>query len=130
MIRFLKKNKIQIFKFGLVGIGSTFLNFCIYSIVYYLTLKINLASFIGYGCGLLNSFYFSDNWVFTRSINKKTKYTLFLFFVIYFIGGLEMTLVINVVDQLIRNHKIAWICGAFIAAINNYFCSKYLLFDD
>ena len=130
MIRFFKINKIQIFKFAGVGFGSTLLNFCIYSIVYHLTLRINLASFIGYSCGLLNSFYFSDNWVFTRTRNKKNKYVLILFAAIYFLGGLEMALIINIVDKLIENHKIAWICGSFAAAINNYLFSKYLLFDD
>ena len=89
-----------------------------------------MASFIGYSCGLMNSFYFSDNWVFARSGNKKTNYVLFLFVVIYFIGGLEMTLIINFIDKLIQNHKIAWICGVFVAAINNYLCSKYFLFDN
>ena len=113
-----------------MGLGSTILNFCIYSIFYNLTLLINLASVMGYISGLFNSFYFSDKWVFTRSRNKKTNYTLFLFAVIYFLGGLEMTLIINIVDKLIQNHKIAWICGAFVAAMNNYLCSKYLLFDD
>ena len=130
MKRFLKKNKIQIFKFGLVGLGSTILNFCIYSIVYNFTLVINLASFIGYICGLMNSFYFSDNWVFTRSKNKKTDYALFLFGAIYFLGGLEMALIINFVDKLIENHKFAWVCGALVAAMNNYLLSKYLLFDE
>ncbi len=129
MARFLKKNKVQIFKFAVVGLGSTILNFCFYSVVYHLTLKINLASFIGYTCGLINSFYFSDNWVFTGSRNKKTNYAFFLFVVIYFFGGLEMTLTINIVDNLIQNHKIAWVCGAFVATMNNYLFSKYLLFD-
>ena len=129
MIRFFKKNKIQILKFAFVGIGSTILNFCIYSIVYKLTLVINLASTIGYACGLLNSFYFSDNWVFNRSRNKQTNYVLFLFIVIYLIGGLQMSLTINFVDKLIENHNIAWICGAFVAAMNNYLCSKYFLFN-
>ncbi len=126
----MKKNKIQILKFGLVGIGSTFLNFCVYSIVYYLTLTINLASFLGYFSGLLTSFYFSNNWTFTKSRYKNLSYTLFLFVFIYFMGGLEMTLIINIVDKLIQNHRIAWICGVFVAAMNNYFCSKYLLFLD
>ena len=117
-------------KFGLVGLGSTFLNFCIYSIVYKLTLDIYLASFIGYSCGLLNSFYFSDNWVFTKSKNKKTNYAFILFILIYFLGGLEMALVINYVDKLIQNYKFAWLCGAFVAAMNNYLFSKYLLFDE
>tara|TARA_Y100001978_G_scaffold13758_1_gene10873 strand:- start:84 stop:500 length:417 start_codon:yes stop_codon:yes gene_type:complete len=128
--RFLKKNKIQILKFGLVGLGSTLINFCIYSIVYNLTLVINLASFSGYTCGILNSFYFSDKWVFTRSKNKKTNYAFFLFVVIYFLGGLEMTFIINYIDKLIQNYKFAWLCGAFVAAMNNYLFSKYLLFDE
>jgi len=130
LIRFLKKNKIQILKFGLVGLGSTFLNFCIYSIVYHLTLIINLASFLGYLSGLITTFYFSNNWTFTKSRYKNQVYTLFLFVCIYFMGGLEMTLIINIVDKLIQQHRIAWICGVFVAAINNYFFSKYLLFHD
>ncbi len=130
MISFFKKNKIQILKFIVVGLGSTLLNFLIYSIIYHYTLEINLASLIGYICGLLNSFYFSDNWIFTRSKNTKFHYAIFLFFLIYFVGGLEMTLIINIIDNLIQNHKIAWICGAFVAAMNNYLGSKYLLFNN
>ena len=130
MIRFFKNNKIQILKFASVGFVSSALNFCIYFIIYNLTLKINLASFMGYIGGLLNSFYFSDNWVFTKSKNKKTNYAFILFILIYFLGGLEMALVINYVDKLIQNYKFAWLCGAFVAAMNNYLCSKYLLFDD
>ncbi len=130
MIRFLKKNKIQILKFVVVGLGSSILNFSIYTIIYNLNLGIKLASFIGYSVGLLNSFYFSDNWVFISSRNKKTNYALFIFILIYSLGGLEMTLIVNFVDKLLFNKNIAWICGAFVAAINNYFCSKYLLFDN
>ena len=117
-------------KFALVGLGSTFLNFCIYSILYHLTFKLSLASFISYFAGLLNSFYFSDKWIFTRSRNKKTNYLLFLFIVVYFLGGLEMALIINFLDKLIQNYRIAWICGAFVAALNNYLCIKYLLFEN
>ena len=129
MIKFFKTNKIQILKFAVVGLGSTILNFCIYSIIYTLTLSINLASFTGYVGGLLNSFHFADNWVFTKQRNKKNNYAFFLFVAIYFVGGLEMALIINIVDELIKNHMIAWICGASVASMNNYLCSKYLLFD-
>ena len=130
MRRFFKKNKIQILKFALVGLGSNILNFCIYSILYRLNLGINLASFIGYNSGLLNSFYFSDNWVFNRSTNKKINYALFIFVVIYSVGGLEMVIVTNIIDKLIQNPTIAWLCGVFVAAINNYLLSKYFLFND
>ena len=117
-------------KFGLVGLGSTLLNFCIYSIVYQLTLILNLASFLGYFSGLFTTFYFSKNYTFSKTRYKNLSYTLFLFVLIYFMGGLEMTLIINIVYKLIQNHRIAWICGVSFAAMNNYFCSKYLLFHD
>ena len=110
--------------------GSTFLNFCVYSIVYQLTLIINLASFLGYFSGLCTTFYFSNNWTFSKSRYKKLNHTLLLFVSIYLMGGLEMTLITNIVYKLIQNHSIAWICGVFVAAVNNYFCSKYLLFHD
>ena len=130
LIRFIKKNKIQILKFGFVGLGSTFLNYCIYSILYQLTSIINLASFLGYLSGLFTTFYFSNNWTFSKSRYKNLIYTLFVFVCIYFMGGLEMILIINIVDKLVQNHNIAWICGVFVAAMNNYLCSKYLLFHD
>ena len=117
-------------KFGLVGLGSTFFNFCIYSIVYHFTLRINLASSLGYFSGLFSTFYFSKNWTFSKSRYKNISSTLFLFLFIYFMGGFEMTVIINIVDKFIQNHRIAWICGVFVAAMNNYFGSKYLLFLD
>ena len=117
-------------KFGLVGLGSTFLNFCVYSIVYQLTLTINLASFLGYFSGLFTTFYFSNKWTFSNSRYKNLSYTVFLFLFIYLMGGLEMTFIVHIVDKLVQNHKIAWVCGVFVAAMNNYICSKYLLFND
>ena len=41
-----------------------------------------------------------------------------------------MTLIIYIMDNLIQNYKIAWLSGAFVAAINNYLMSKYFLFED
>ena len=50
------------------------------------------------------------------------------FYLIYFLGGLEMSLVIIFLSRLIDNYKIAWLIGAFIGALNNYLGSKYFLF--
>ena len=47
---------------------------------------------------------------------------------IYFLGGIEMSLVILFINQLIDNYKIAWLFGAVIGSINNYLGSKYLSF--
>ena len=47
---------------------------------------------------------------------------------IYFFGGIEMSLVIVFMNGIIDNYKIAWLCGAFIGSLNTYLGSKYLSF--
>ena len=130
MIRFLQKNKYQILKFIIVGLISNVLNFGVYTLVYKLTFSINLASFLGYVVGLVNSFLFSKNWVFNNSKKLKLDKTFIIFTLIYFLGGLEMTIIINTVNENIQDYRLAWICGAIVAAINNYLGSKYLLFEN
>ena len=52
------------------------------------------------------------------------------FVVIYLIGGIEMTVVINLGIYFFGNYKFAWFLGAALAAINNYLGSKFLLFKN
>ena len=130
MIRFIKRNKFQIFKFVIVGILSTLLNFAIYSLIYQITLRLNFASILGYLSGVINSFYFSDKWVFNKSRNKNFNFALIIFIIIYVVGAFEMTLVINLINYSTNNPQFAWLCGAFVAASSNYLCSKYFLFNN
>ena len=53
-----------------------------------------------------------------------------IFVLVYGLGGLEMTITINVIYKLNANHIIAWLFGALLAAINNFLFSKYLVFKD
>jgi len=53
-----------------------------------------------------------------------------MFVLVYILGGIEMTITINVLYKLSVNNIIAWICGACFAAINNFLFSKYLIFKD
>jgi len=128
LIQYVKKNKNQIFKFVIVGLLSSFLNFISYIFIYSITRDINLSSLTGYSLGLLNSFYFSSNWVFPGAQKFKLNKAFLLFLLIYCVGGIQMTLTINFVDKIIENYKFAWLCGAFIASVNNYLGSKYVLF--
>ena len=128
MLSFFRTNKFQIIKFILTGVLSSFLNFIFYSSIYILTNNLLLSSFIGYLVGLLNSFCFSKIWVFSNSERSNFRNQLFLFSLIYLLGGIEMSLIIVLVDGITDNYKIAWLSGAFIAASNNYLGSKYYLF--
>jgi len=53
-----------------------------------------------------------------------------MFVLVYILGGIEMTVTINVIYKLSQNHIISWLFGACFAAINNFLFSKYLIFKD
>ena len=78
--------------------------------------------------GLLTSFVLAKIWVFRDNSQKKILKSFFIFCIIYFLGGLEMSLIIVYLNQLVNNYNFAWFCGAFVGAVNNYLGSKYLLF--
>ena len=129
MYKFLKRNNQQILKFFASGVIASSLNFICYWAFYRIIKNILFASIAGYLVGILVSFVFAKFWVFKNSSSKPLGKSLFLFCLIYFFGGIEMTLVIVFINQLIENYKIAWLFGAFIGSLNNYLGSKYLLFE-
>ena len=124
----MKVNKHQIFRFIISGLISTCVNFLFYSLIYLIFKNIIFASIFGYSMGLLTSFVLAKIWVFKDNSKKKILKSFFVFCIIYFLGGLEMSLIIIFLNQLLFNHRFSWLCGTFIAALNNYLGSKYFLF--
>ena len=121
-------NKYQILRFCISGLIATFINFLVFNSFYLIFKNIIFASIFGYSTGLLSSFIFAKIWVFRDNSQKKIIRSFFIFCFIYFLGGLEMSLIIIFLNRLIDNYKIAWLIGAFIGALNNYLGSKYFLF--
>ena len=128
MYKFFKRNNKQIFRFLVSGIIASSFNFISYRTLYLIFKNILFASISGYCVGILVSFIFAKSWVFQNSSNQPLLKSFFLFCLIYFLGGIEMSLVILFINQLIDNYKIAWLFGALIGSINNYLGSKYLSF--
>ena len=126
--KFLKINNQQILRFIVSGVIASIFNFISYRSLYLIFNNILFASTTGYCLGILVSFIFAKSWVFKNSNGKPLVKSLSLFSLIYFLGGIEMSLVILFVNQLIDNYKIAWLFGALIGSINNYLGSKYLTF--
>ena len=126
--KFLKINNQQILRFIVSGLIASIFNFISYRSLYLIFNNILFASVSGYCLGILVSFIFAKSWVFKNSNGKPIVKSLSLFSLIYFLGGIEMSLVILFVNQLIDNYKIAWLFGALIGSINNYLGSKFLLF--
>ena len=128
MYKFLKRNNKQIFRFLVSGIIASSFNFISYRALYLIFKNILFASISGYCVGILVSFIFAKSWVFQNSSNQPLLKSFFLFCLIYFLGGIEMSLVILFLDRLIENYKIAWVFGAIIGSLNNFLGSKYFSF--
>ena len=128
MYKFLKRNNKQIFRFLVSGIIASSFNFISYRALYLIFKNILFASISGYCVGILVSFVFAKSWVFKHSSNQPLLKSFSLFCLIYFLGGVEMSLVIVFINRLIENYKIAWLFGAFIGSLNNFLGSKYFSF--
>ena len=128
MYKFLKRNYQQILRFFVSGVVASGFNFISYWALYLIFKNLLFASISGYCIGILISFIFAKLWVFKNSNGQPLVKSFSLFCLIYFLGGIEMSLVILFINQLIDNYKIAWLFGAVIGSINNYLGSKYLSF--
>tara|TARA_B100000073_G_scaffold231049_1_gene192903 strand:+ start:184 stop:531 length:348 start_codon:yes stop_codon:yes gene_type:complete len=110
------------------GLFASSINFLFFNSLFFFFKNIFIASVCGYCSGLLVSFICAKIWVFQDRSEEKFFQSFSIFCLIYVLGGLEMSFVIYFMDQIINNHKVAWLFGAFIGSLNNYFGSKYLLF--
>ena len=110
------------------GVIASGFNFISYWALYLIFKNLLFASISGYCIGILVSFIFAKSWVF-KNISTQPLVKSFPFFcLIYFFGGIEMSLVIVFLNRLIDNYKIAWLFGALIGSLNNYLGSKYFSF--
>ena len=128
MYKFFIRNNKQIFRFLVSGLIASSFNFISYRALYIIFKNILFASISGYCAGILVSFVFAKFWVFNNSSSQPLLKSFSLFCFIYFLGGIEMSLVIVFLNRLIENYKIAWMFGAFIGALNNFLGSKYFSF--
>ena len=128
MFKFLKRNNKQILRFFISGVIASGFNFISYWALYLIFKNILFASISGYCLGIIVSYIFAKSWVFKNISTQPLVKSFYLFCLIYFLGGFEMTLVIVILNRLIDNYKIAWLFGALIGSLNNYLGAKYLSF--
>jgi len=128
LYKFFKRNNKEIFRFLISGLIASTFNFISYRAIYLIFKNILFASISGYSVGIIVSFVFAKFWVFNNSFNQPLLKSFYLFCFIYFLGGIEMSLVIVFLNGLIENYKISWVFGAFVGSLNNFLGSKYFLF--
>ena len=111
-----------------MGIGSNLINFLIYQMLYYLGLKLFLASLIGYSVGLVVSYTLARVWIFGQKFASSRALVL-SFLLVYMVGGVGMSLLIVFLTIILGiDFRISWTIGAFFAVVNNFCGQKFFVF--
>ena len=117
----------QFIKFIIIGCKSTLINYCLYFILYKTTYNIILASSSAYLAGNVNSFIFGKKWVFKNSVIKNN-FIYIKFLMVYLFGGYLFSAITNYLSIKGIDHRVAWLIGISICAVNNFLGSKYIVF--
>lgn len=126
-----RKAWIQFAKFIIIGFSNAFVNL----VIYYGIIMVNenlylVANTIGYFCGILNSFYWNNKFVFHNSSENKI-HSFIKTFMCYGITYLfQMILLFIMVDILSWSSFIAPLINIVITTPINFLLNKYWAFKD
>lgn len=122
-------SKPNFIRFVLVGIVSSLVNFLVYLFfIKIFNLEVFLSSIIGYSFGLIISYHFGRTWVF-KTLHKPNIRNVFLFLLVYIIGGVGMGLIIQYLVEIASiEYKLSWFVGAIFALFNNFIGLKLYVF--
>lgn len=125
----MNRTSAEMTRFLVVGVGSNLLNFVVYVLTHaVIGAPLIVASTAGYLAGILNSYHFGRIWVFDAA-DRTDNLTIAFFFLVYAIGGLGMSGIIDALDRYAGlDYRICWFFGAIFAFLNNFFGSKWLVF--
>ena len=118
----------QFLRFIIVGFLSTFINYLFYVFIFNMTSNILFSSSIGYASGIVNSYLLGKKWVF-KSKRKSHFKNISKFLLVYFIGGIIMTIIIKFLYAYGYEYRIAWCFGMVYSIINNFLGSKFFVFE-
>ena len=118
----------EIKRFILIGLISTLINYLVYILTIKIYSNIPLSSFLGYSSGLVYSFIFGKKYVF-KDLSKINTKLITKFLLVYFLGGLGMTVIIYFLIEFGLNYKAAWIFGLIFSVINNFIGCKLYVFN-
>lgn len=122
----------RLFKFGIVGVLNTLVDFVSFTILNTIGINYILCQVVGYSIGTLNSYVFNKNWTFKRVESNKKIHEEVIQFIIVNIFSLVITELglILLVNNFKFNIYIAKACVIILAQIVNYFSYKLLVFKN
>ncbi len=115
-------------KFGLIGILNTLLTIGSYMLFVYLGMNYIIANVIGYGIGVINSYYWNKNWVFQVSSNQRSIFVKFV--VVNLITLVINTLALYILANYLDIHPyLAQIFATGFGLLINFFLNKKWTFE-
>lgn len=121
--------KTEFLRFAITGVISNLINFLIYISAYVSFESIVVASSLGYLGGLSYSYFLGRVWVF-NSLGRVTSKEIFMFFLVYALGGVGMVTIIHFSDVTFGlDYRLCWFIGASFAVVNNFIGSKFFVFN-
>ena len=122
----------RLFKFGIVGVVNTVVDFVSFTILNTIGVNYILCQVVGYSLGTLNSYIFNKNWTFDIVDNNKKIHEEVIQFIIVNIFSLLITELglILLVSSFKFNVYVAKVCVIILAQIVNYFSYKLWVFKN
>lgn len=116
------------FKFGLVGLLNTFIDYVVYAIVTGIGANYLLSQILSYSCGLLNSYFINRKWTFKQK--EKASIKEFVCFLAVNVVTLLLTLFfLNLFyRKLGMNLLLSKLLVTAIGTICNYIGTKMFVF--
>jgi len=113
-------------KFGITGCSNTLLSYSIFAIMNKLTGSLLLAQCLGYGAGILWSFFLNSRWTFKeKEKNSSQKYRFIVFQLCLMVSS---AIVIKVmVESLGIGANLAWLSVMCIITLINFLgCDRWV----
>jgi len=125
LIDFIKKG----YKFGIVGIISTIINYSVFALLYKtFELYYIFSSVMGYICGLSLGYLLNKYWTYIDQIDK-TKSYIFEYFILYMISlFVSQLFLFSVVEIIFINPMYANILAIGLSTIMNFLGTNFFVF--
>lgn len=115
-------------KFGLVGVLNTIITIIVFNILRFTGMNMVIANSIGYICGMINSYFWNNRWVFKS--NSKDIVTIVKFIVVNVITMfINNFILILLVQNLGINEVISQGAALVLTIVINFIGNKLWTFN-
>jgi putative flippase GtrA len=129
LIRGLIQRFRQLILYGIIGASCAGLDFCIYTLLFFVGVDYLVANLIGVHCGIFCSFILNRQ--FNFKIKNKTVKRFFSFYIIGLIGlGISTMMLYLLVSLAGKNELYSKLSTIVIVAIIQFFLNKYITFKN